>query len=414
MKIMHTDRKDIVVAIQSGSGTAAELGNKYGVTAGRIAVIYRKETGSYLRPLSKPPRRLSHDEKETIVAEIQAQKTTMTELAQRYGVTITAISDVFKRMTGKGLKPQLPPSDMQAIVAELQSGNVAIQDLATRYHVSPSTIGRNFKRITGRAFLSRLSQQDKKAIVAELQSSKTTMKELAIRYGIHPDTISRGFKKLTGKPFGIGLSQTEREAIVRELQSGKATRKDLATKYHVHPDTVSSVFKKMTGKPLRPRPHRLSQQDREAIVTALQSGKTPKELTSIYDVSSGRIGQVYKEATGKGWRVNKLSQSDKEAIIAALKAKKTTMTALAAKYGVDQPTITHLFKKMTGISFSQYKKTVEANELVISEGMIMHKLKKGQHDVDVIVRLMTKYAEKYPHAKITYSFVDHTITVETI
>ena len=314
MKITHADRKDIVVALQSGSGTAAELGNTYGVTAGRIAVIYREETGSYLRPLSKPPRRLSHDEKEAIVAAIQAKKATMTELAQRYEVTIPTIGYVFKKAIGRSLQPQLSQQDQEAIVAELQSGNITIQDLAARYHVSPQTIGRNFKRATGKAFIPKFSRQDDEAIVTELRSGKATLKELTVRYGVHRGTIGRRFKQLTGKSLHI-----------------------------------------------------------------------------------------------RNW---KLSQQDREAIVAALKAKETTMTTLAAKYGTDQTTISHLFKDMTGISFSQYKKTVEANKQFASKGKIKHKIKKELHDVDALEQLLTNYAKKYPHAKITYSFVDHTITVE--
>src|SRR5204862_5597981 len=86
------------------------------------------------------------------------------------------------------------------------------------------------------------------------------------------------------------------------------------------------------------------------------------------------LGQVHREATGKVLRVNKISQTDEEAIVAALQAGKTTMTALAAKYGIDQSTISHLFKKVTGNSFSFYIAS-ERNEQIVSKH---HKSKMKQ------------------------------------
>ena len=327
MKITHTDRKDIVVAIQSGSSTVADLGKKYDVTPGRIAAIYRKETGSYVRPGSKPVRRFSLDEKETIVAEIQTQKATMTELAKRYGVSIAAIGYIFKTVTGNGLMRQLSSSDRQAIVAQLQSGEVTIHNLAAKYGVHSGTISRNFKQVTGRAFIPQLSLHAK-------------------------------------------------EAIVTELQSGNATIGDLAGKYGVHKETISKTFKRITGTSLHPR--RVSPQDKKAIVAELQSGKKQIELALKYGVSSGRIGQIYKEVTGNVWRmVKKHSQADKEAIVAALQANKATMVSLAAKYGVDQPAISRLFKDMTGSSFARYKASHKNKQ--VAQQKNKRKMKRALH-----------------------------------
>ena len=44
----------------------------------------------------------------------------------------------------------------------------------------------------------------------------------------------------------------------------------------------------------------------------------------------------------------KLSQQDKEVIIAVVQAKTATMKQLAARYGVSQPRISQVFKKITG------------------------------------------------------------------
>jgi transposase-like protein len=50
--------------------------------------------------------KLSQQDKETIVAEIQAKSATMTQLAERYNVSQSLISNVFKKITGNALHPR--------------------------------------------------------------------------------------------------------------------------------------------------------------------------------------------------------------------------------------------------------------------------------------------------------------------
>ena len=51
----------------------------------------------------------------------------------------------------------------------------------------------------------------------------------------------------------------------------------------------------------------------------------------------------------------KLSYTDKKEIVAAIQTKNVSMTELAVRYGVTQPTISRTFKKMTGKSLRPYK-----------------------------------------------------------
>jgi len=94
--------------------------------------------------------KLTQIERREIVAEIQTKKVTMTELAERYRVSIVAISDVFKKMTGNTLKPQLSQSERKAIVAELQSGKTTEAELSVKYGIHYVTIGRVYKKETGK------------------------------------------------------------------------------------------------------------------------------------------------------------------------------------------------------------------------------------------------------------------------
>ncbi len=99
--ITQIEKQEIVAVLQSGNATYSELSQKYGVGATYIGQIYRKKTGTYFRPI----KRLSRSEKETIVAEIQAKKASMEQLAKRYGVRSNRISMVYKKMTGSALHP---------------------------------------------------------------------------------------------------------------------------------------------------------------------------------------------------------------------------------------------------------------------------------------------------------------------
>ena len=110
--------------------TKQELAAQYKMHIGTLERIIKQGTGKTFRSLRPGGELLRHDrlsqqEKETIVAEIQAKKATMSELAQRYRVSLSAIGNVFKRMTGKTYMPQkagLSQTDRKAIVAALQSG----------------------------------------------------------------------------------------------------------------------------------------------------------------------------------------------------------------------------------------------------------------------------------------------------
>lgn len=147
--------------------------------------------------------KLTQTNRREIVAELQTQQVTMTELAERYNVSIAAIGYVFKKMTGKGLKPHLSQSDRKAIVTTLRSGEVTIQKLAARYNVQPETISRNFKHITGKSFgTPRVTRQVKETLVEEIRTNdNVTKQELADKYGIHITTLERIIKRVTGKTF---------------------------------------------------------------------------------------------------------------------------------------------------------------------------------------------------------------------
>jgi len=147
--------------------------------------------------------KLTQTDKRNIVAAIQSEKATMTELAERYNVSISAIGYTLKKMTGMGLKPQLSQSDRKAIVTTLRSGEATIQKLATRYNVQPETISRNFKHITGKSFgAPRVPVKLKKAIIEEIRTNdNVTKQELTDKYGIHITTLERIIKQVTGKTF---------------------------------------------------------------------------------------------------------------------------------------------------------------------------------------------------------------------
>ncbi len=123
----------------------------------------------------------------------------MTELADRYKVSIAAIGYVLKKMTGNGLKPQLSQSERKAIVAALQSGKTTEAELGVKYGVTYSTISRTYKKETGKPWKTRLAETDKNAIVAELLAGKAKT-ELVAEYRVSKDTIERTFKHQVGKP----------------------------------------------------------------------------------------------------------------------------------------------------------------------------------------------------------------------
>jgi uncharacterized protein (DUF433 family) len=77
--------------------------------------------------------KLTPTDRKDIVAALQSGNATMTELAEKYKVSITAIGYAYKKVTGKTLHPQLSQTDKEAIVAALQAGNMSIEELATQY-----------------------------------------------------------------------------------------------------------------------------------------------------------------------------------------------------------------------------------------------------------------------------------------
>jgi transposase-like protein len=302
--------------------------------------------------------RFSQTEKKEIVEAIQSRKTTMTELAKRYNVSIAAIGYVFKTMTGNGLRPQLSQSLRQAIVTELQSGKTTQKELAATYDVDDRTIGRVYRKETGEPWLARLSQTAKKEIVTKLQSGEATIRELAARYKVHPETVSRNFKHITGKslyPAARHLSQKDSETIVRELKAGKKVA-ELAREYGVHPGRIRKIYKTIVGEGLS---HKLSQADIEAIITALQTKKaTMTELAGKYDIDQSTISHLFRRITGHSLKPQ-LSQSDRKEIVAALLAGKATIQELAAKYKVGKTTICSIFKHQVGKPLTVYQKVLK-------------------------------------------------------
>ncbi len=162
--------------------------------------------------------KLTQTDRKEIVAELQTKKVTMTELAERYKVSIAAIGYVFKKMTGNGLKPQLSQSEKKAIVAALQSGKTTEKELGATYGVTWGTIGRVYKKETGKPWKPRLPDTDKKALVAVLLAEQATKMELTAKYSVHEDTIERTFKRLVGKP------QTVYEKMLKSALSASRYR----------------------------------------------------------------------------------------------------------------------------------------------------------------------------------------------
>jgi DeoR/GlpR family transcriptional regulator of sugar metabolism len=175
-------------------------------------------------------KKLTESDKKAIVTAIQAGQATMTQLAERYEVSIATISYHFHALTGERLKPMhvLSPMDKDQIVQALQAGNVTIGELAGTYGVSPQTISRVFKDMTGRAVVPRLSKSDQQTIVAALPAGNVTIKELAANYHVDPDTISRTFKRITGKAFSPRLRLSPQE-------------NELAENYGVDQTTISKL-----------------------------------------------------------------------------------------------------------------------------------------------------------------------------
>lgn len=244
IKLSHADRGEIVATLQSGNVTATALAVKYGVSQSAISVLFKKMTGKGLGARYK----LTQTDRETIVAEIQSGKTTMTELAERYKVSVSSIGDVFEKMTGHGLKRQLSQSEIQAIVAELQAGNATIKEVAAKYGVGRSTITYNFKKITGTSLHPRkLNQTDRTAIVTALKAG-TEPNELAPKYGVSNSYIGSVYKQETGTLRKLPqLSQGDKETIVAAVQSGKASQRNLAVEFNINRSRVSSVIKEASA-----------------------------------------------------------------------------------------------------------------------------------------------------------------------
>src|SRR6266702_4790619 len=129
MKLTQIDRNDIVTALRSGRTTTTELSSKYGISRSHVAVVYRKETGLKLTPF----KRLTPSEKEAIVAELLAKKTTVNEIAVQYGVTPSDISYTYKKQVGRPFQPQqmskLSSQDKETILAELKAKKTTIKEL---------------------------------------------------------------------------------------------------------------------------------------------------------------------------------------------------------------------------------------------------------------------------------------------
>jgi transposase-like protein len=145
--------------------------------------------------------KLTLPQKLEIVEAVQSRSTTMTELARKYNVSVAAISYTNIKFTGHRVKPLniLSQSDKETIVKELQARKTTIKNLAGRYRVSVATIRRAFKEITGRALFPNLSQNTRENIVAELLTGKTDMVQVAAKNGVAHSTIERTFKRQTGR-----------------------------------------------------------------------------------------------------------------------------------------------------------------------------------------------------------------------
>jgi uncharacterized phage protein (TIGR01671 family) len=191
---------------------------------------------------------------------------------------------------------KLTPADRKAIVTALQTKHVTMKELAERYHVSIHAISYTFKTMGGKPLHRWLSQRDREAIVTELRSGKVTIADLAIKYGVKRGAISTTFKRITGQAFQPHkLSQTDRAAIVAALQTEKPLQ-ELADKYGTGSSYLGSIYKRETGVLLRKLPQ-LSQSEKETIVFEIQAKKASiRQLASRYGVSRLRIRAVLQEA----------------------------------------------------------------------------------------------------------------------
>ena len=75
--------------------------------------------------------KLTQSNKENIVKELQSGNITATALAVKYGVSQSAISDQYKKMIGKGLgvRYKLSQIDRKDIVAAIQSEKATMTEL---------------------------------------------------------------------------------------------------------------------------------------------------------------------------------------------------------------------------------------------------------------------------------------------
>jgi transposase-like protein len=215
-KLSQTDKEAIVTELQAGKVTIEDLARRYGVHRDTIGRYFKRMTGKSLHPRQLSQKTLSQTDKEEIVAAVKSRKFPYVELGRMYGVHPTSIGAIYRQKTGTQLRPRkkLSQRDKETIVAELQAKKATMTALAKRYGVHQVHISFVFKKMTGNALKPQLTQRDKEAIVTALVAGTATKMELTAKYAVSRDTIDRTFKRLVGKPLSV-----QKKALNNALQN---------------------------------------------------------------------------------------------------------------------------------------------------------------------------------------------------
>lgn len=227
------DMEDLEKTLQENPKiTRKELADKYGVTIHAVSAA-KARLGKPRRSGRKQPVRKTWVEIEKCIQE--NPNASLKEIAQKLGVCLGTIGlQVSKHNMKRGHKRKI---DYESLEKEIKNG-ISVKDLAQKYRVRYSAIFQAAQRMGVPLQRKNAKAPSKEILVKYMEENpKETIEGIATHFGVAPQTIlaAKARYGLTKSPKHI-----EKEQLIEEIKKN-TPQADIAKKFGISQSSVSRI-----------------------------------------------------------------------------------------------------------------------------------------------------------------------------
>jgi len=297
--VEHESQLEEMHGLYRSGASLAEVGERFGLAPERVSQLFRRaglsvRAGGPITP-DLPPAEQLH--------EVYRAGATLTEVAERYGVTRHRVREAFIqaglpiRSPGESLalRSRRNPHPVKEMYALYQTG-LSVERVAPRFGLSPSRVRQLFSE-AGLPIRSRGEHPVQE--MHQLYESGLSLRGVGERFGLSGAQVGVLFRarKLPVRRGGASKTPISKDQVqeIKDLRRQGATRSEIAERLRLPRSRVIEILREAgLGRPVVTHPI-------EDMYALYQSGASLREVAEQFGLSRTYVSQLFKQ-TGKGIR----------------------------------------------------------------------------------------------------------------